>query len=100
MKDIVIVAPSFEENRGGSIALHVLAHELVIRNLNVLLYPMSPSPDGTFKRLNEAIPIAEPNSDFSNAIGIYPEVINRNPLRFKIVIRWLLHRSQGSILVQ
>lgn len=94
MKAIVIVAPSFEENRGGAIALHVLAHELVTRNLNVVLYPMSPSPDGTFKRFNEAIPIAEPHSDFSNAIGIYPEVIDRNPLRFKTVIRWLLHRPK------
>lgn len=112
----IVVAPSYDENDGGSIVLHQLCHELNIQGEHARLWPMERlrprkrSVSARFKtlvgrrkggdwsdvhyRCNGALrtPLAGYNDVGPEDIVVYPEVIAGNPLRATTVVRWLLHR--------
>lgn len=110
----IVYAPGFDENSGGSIALHRLCDVLNRLGQRARLWPwerpvLSPRPTWKdrvpfyrrkprswepprFKRLDHlATPIADVD-DLRDAIVIYPEVTDGNPLQANRVVRWLLHR--------
>lgn len=110
---IIVYAESFDENSGGSIALHRLCDLLNREGAQARLWPwIKPvcdpwRPLHSLKRFHKYhrwqarnvyrtfpgfdTPLAC-SDDLKDAIVVYPEVIDGNPLRAKRVIRWLLHR--------
>lgn len=118
MKKFIIYAPPYDENSGGSIALHKLCHLLNIFGREAFIYPylssfeMNVSNISNFNKLklqiinqiksaenfitniNFTTPVIFPNpDDFASdeMIVIYPEITEGNPLKAKNVVRWLLH---------
>lgn len=118
MKQFIIYAPPYDENSGGSIALHKLCHLLNKSGREALIYPLLPTFEvnvgniddfAKFKAqiINQIVasenfttnthfttPVILPNAgDFASedVIVIYPEITQGNPLKAKNIIRWLLH---------
>ncbi len=110
----IIYATSFDENSGGSIALHRLCDMLNRLGHRARIWawtrpiesppltwrdrlpfyrrkPRSWEPPRfqTLDRLDTPLATA---ADLDDAIVIYPEVIDGNPLQAGRVVRWLLHR--------
>jgi hypothetical protein len=122
-RPIIVYANSFNENSGGVIVLHLLVHRLRAIGVDAYLMPYAASPyarrwgrvarrigfgpltTATFfvnatlarrsYRVSENLdtPIATPRH-VEDAIVVYPESIDGNPLRARRVVRWLLHRPQ------
>lgn len=117
-KKFIIFAPDYDENVGGVIALHRLCHLLNIEGENAFLWPFCKPrwryPElikTTFRFLYRLItkraniynqenykvfadfitPIAK-YSYLKNAIVIYPEIVNGNPLFSKNIVRWFLYK--------
>lgn len=101
----VIYAPSYNEDSGGIIVLHKLCHLLNEMGQRCFFWP---NPHGTkvttFKRaravlrrkpfhtlVNHIAPLAKKH-DLEEAIVIYPETDDGNPLNSSRVVRWLLHK--------
>jgi hypothetical protein len=127
MKPIVVYCPSFDENSGGAIVLHVLVDKL--RKLGVPAYVVpylfqfvpyqgifSKTPSFLRIRLITKLiyffrfmqykskmafklssdlntPLAKAEI-IKNAIIVYPESVNGNPLGGTQIVRWLLHKPQ------
>lgn len=113
----IIYAPAYDEDSGGTIALHRLCHLINACGGEAYLYPFVPSFDlhlyntaqiGHYAkaiyeatnlanyRINDTFntPVLPPKETFipgNDCIVIYPEVTLGNPLRAKNVVRWLLH---------
>ncbi|MDT4291371.1 hypothetical protein RO575_17535 [Methylomonas sp. MO1] len=108
----IIYSPEFNENIGGSIALHRLCHFLNLEGETALIWPFDkpewiyPQPIKSICALwhslkygrleykisrNLITPIAN-YSDLKDAIIIYPEIIGGNPLFAKKIVRWFLHK--------
>jgi hypothetical protein len=108
----IIYVPSFDENIGGNIALHRLCDLLNRQGETARLWPYIPrvNPGGPLKSAVRTLfnwrdspldgyrtcegfqtPIAD-SDDLKDAIVVYPEIVNGNPLRAKHVVRWLLHK--------
>lgn len=109
----LVYSPQFDDSSGGAIALHRLCHLLRGLGVEALLWPAGkPSPlrrrganywfraryydllrykNGPYET-NESFltPIATP-ADLTDAIAIYPETIDGNPLGVRRSVRWLLH---------
>jgi hypothetical protein len=112
-RKFVIFAGSFNQDIGGVVALHKLCDMLRREGHDAYLWPETlpkfelTSPFKTGRRLwryhrrkqaalyktwpGLQTPIAH-QSDLREAIVVYPEVIDGNPLRAKHVVRWLLHK--------
>jgi hypothetical protein len=108
----IIWAPSFDDSSGGVIALHMLCRRLNEIGEHALIWepgrPAVTSPlelkewlkavryeVGRTKRLYRRGPFSNPvakRSDLKDAIVIYPEIVEGNPLGVEKVVRWLLHR--------
>lgn len=106
-QNYIVVAPSFNENSGGAIFLHNLAHELNGRGERALLWPM-----GSMRKLNRYrsffrwfvkrkrmktspdldTPVARWSDLTPDSIVIYAEIIMGNPLGARNVVRWLLYK--------
>lgn len=114
-RTFIIYACSFDENVGGVIVLHrlcdLLNHEkqraLIWPATEVVLNPWRPiytlhrlrmswrwhRKHGQFKTFGAFdTPLATKADLNDDAVVIYPEVVDHNPLRAKNVVRWLLHR--------
>lgn len=106
----IIYAYSFDINSGGIIVLHQLCHLLNQQGHNAKLWmhkkPISDLKTpllSLFKWLKFITrkqfktyphfytPIAK-TSDLKDAIIIYPEIVDGNPLNASKVVRWLLHK--------
>jgi hypothetical protein len=107
----IVWAPPFDEDSGGSIALHLLCHRLNGIGHQALLWP----GDRPLVRLGDGAGrlwwgvrralsgktgryqspfsnrVARP-SDLADAITVYPEIVSGNPLGSGHVVRWFLNR--------
>jgi hypothetical protein len=108
----VIWAFPFDDTSGGGIALHLLCHRLnEMGHKAEIFVPSQAALFGKFsfkeaaadiwrrangrKRKPAASPFNTPiarRGDAADAIVVYPEVVEGNPLRSNKVVRWLLHR--------
>lgn len=110
----IIYSHRYDINSGGLIVLHFLCHLLNNLGYEAYLWPSyrpifnSKRPIkslGQFvkyyrKELHRSFivnknwntPIAKRGQELENAIVIYPEVVDGNPLNAKDVVRWLLHK--------
>lgn len=106
----IIYAYSFNVNSGGTIVLHQLCHLLNEQGYEAFLWPHK-KPIFDFKKPFSSLynqyrflirkkfkthkqfntPIAE-EKDLKDAIIIYPEIVNGNPLNASKAVRWLLHK--------
>lgn len=107
-KDItyIVYAPSYDENSGGTIFLHELAHALNRLGERALLWPMAPIfRPGLRDRVRNRLcpPPYRRNPDLDTplatradlgprAVVVYPELVPGNPLRARNVVRWLLYK--------
>lgn len=107
---IFIYTPSYDPNNGGAIALHRLCHLINSKTIhNAYIVPIGYPLKGwkkfrrclkgeLFKPRNFIInnkwntPIWGKINFPSNAVAIYPEIVDKNPLGVQNVVRWLLHQ--------
>lgn len=109
--NFVVVAPDYDENKGGSLVLHKLCHLLNQSGHSAFIFPyVSDTGKGfnqnvlMFKRwVKRHFITFKTNAAFntplikcrykipSDSIVIYPEIVNGNPLRADNVVRWFLH---------
>lgn len=112
----IIFAPTYDENIGGVILLHKLCHLLNIKGIKSFIFPFfSPSQeylDNESINLNYLQNILKSHSDkiITNPLFntpllkdveqlkdldswavVYPEIVAKNPMKAKNVIRWFLH---------
>lgn len=108
----IIWALSFDDTSGGSISLHLLCRRLNELGEQALIWePGRPALTnrldlrewlmafryeiGRTKRLYQRGPFNNPvakRSDLKDAIVVYPEIVDGDPLGVGKVVRWLLHR--------
>ena len=108
---IIVVAPSYDQNSGGSVCMHELAWTLKLLGIEVYIASMiSTSPNcliSIYQRIKSIFFKARTKKESTvdvisywnalkhskeDAIYIYPEVVLGNPYRAKKIVRWLLHR--------
>ena len=80
-----ILAPAYTEKSAGVKALHMLCHALNEAGETAGIVPMD--MPGTNPALNT--PLITALDD--NAIAVYPEIVEGDPLGYKNVVRWLLY---------
>lgn len=109
-RQIIVYTPSFDQEKGGVVVLHYLVDRL--RSLNIDAYAMRVQkkyPDNLpifLKKLKHwnyhvrkkfkthpgmNVPVLKTKIN-NEAVIIYPEVVDGNPLGAKHVVRWLLHK--------
>lgn len=120
MNTFLIYAPTYDDNKGGSLVLHRLCHlinELTQHSAYIVpfRYPIKQThrrirkfftntlfkPTGYKTNVYWNTPIWSKFSFPRNAIAIYPEITEGNPLEVKNIVRWLLHQPgfhTGNIL--
>lgn len=118
MKKFIIYAPPYDENSGGSIALHKICHLLNSSGREAFIYPYLPTFEICVSNINNIdyyrnqiysninssynfvtnknfiTPVIFPNAEdvaSEDMIVIYPEITAGNPLKAKNVVRWMLH---------
>lgn len=115
LRKFIIFTPSYDEKVGGAMALHQLALLLAQAGREVRLWPLEkPMGAGWFawrpwlwhlrdlvRRVlyNDGFQVAPAARmrlarrwEIKNAIVVYPEVIEGNPLQASRVVRWFLHK--------
>lgn len=113
-RPFVIYTGGFDENVGGLIALHRLCDQLNRQGEKAYLWPFS-RPIFDRNRLGRSIrtqikyryhlwrkpyltcegfqtPLAGIDDILADAVVVYPEIVDGNPLRAARVVRWLLHK--------
>jgi len=112
-RPFIIFADSFNENIGGLVAAHRLCHLLNESGATAFMWPhrkplfdpRSPVASGRllYRWYRHAMqwPYVTPKGSrapvatvarLRDAIVVYPEIVNGNPLRSRRVVRWLLHK--------
>lgn len=116
IEKFIIFAPSYDENIGGVILLHKLCHLLNENKIESFLFPFfSPSEkyleektidfdylQNILENFSASIitnagfnsPILEsiePLRNLDSWVAIYPEIVEKNPMKAKNVLRWFLH---------
>lgn len=100
----IIYAPSYDENKGGVIALHKLCDRINRQGNQAHLWPM-PLALSRFEKFQDFLslrkfatspqlitPIATTDQMEPNSIVVYPEITSGNPLGAKNIVRWLLFK--------
>lgn len=102
----IVSAPSYDENNGGAIFLHLLVHSLnrLGETAHVWAQP-DIYPPGRRERLRRLVfppafrtapdldtPVFEGRQAPGDAVVVYPEVTRGNPLRAAHVVRWILYK--------
>jgi len=102
--NIFIYAYSYDENSGGSIALHRLCHLInEVTNYRAYLVPhrkfgLRQDIKKIFKNTKIDVhpdwntPVWQKIFFPKKSVVIYPEIVDDNPLKMKHVVRWLLHQ--------
>lgn len=111
-RNFIIWAPDYDEQRGGALVLHYLCHLINTIGRNACIWHKNEPPPTSFIRapysrlkaawlrrnMNPYItspwlmtPLAT-ISDLHDAIVVYPEVTDGNPLRARAIVRWFLHK--------
>ncbi len=83
----VIYSSSYDENIGGVISLHKLCHKLNSLGEEAYIFPA----ERPFKTNPKYISPVIGEID-NEAIVVYPEIVNGNPLGAKNVVRWFLNK--------
>ena len=117
MKKYIVYSPKYSERDGGAIVLHKLCELLNQNQQKAYIWPMGRSASfdisayigyGYIKLKNivkafmygrakpEVINPVATKQDLVDAIVIYPEIVNGNPLNAKHVVRWFLNKP-GAI---
>jgi hypothetical protein len=105
-KNYIIYTFPWDDNNGGVIFMHNLAHELNQMGEKAFLWSASPIyKQGLYQRLRNWVksepmhvnpllntPLARSSDLSSDSIVVYPEVVLGNPLNAKNVVRWLLYK--------
>lgn len=115
MHKFIIFTPSYDERGGGSIALHQLASLLQEAGREARLWPAGKPVargEGVWPALKwhlkdwikrvffkegfrfapgGSVRLAR-GSEIDDAVVVYPEVVEGNPLQARRVVRWLLHK--------
>ncbi len=108
----VIMAPRYRDDSGGIMFLHGLANELVRIGERAVLWPTRWKPQSfmmdvarhlarrsTYRMMpNTAATLARSGDLVRDAIIVYPEIVNGNPLNAERVVRWLMYppRLRGT----
>jgi hypothetical protein len=115
MQKFIIFTPSYDEKVGGAMALHQLAALLAEAGREVRLWPLEKPWDGrwlawrpflwhirdlmrraffsdSFQVAPGALMRLARHREIKDAIVVYPEVIEGNPLQASRVVRWFLHK--------
>jgi hypothetical protein len=103
----IVNAPTYDENRGGTIFLHELVNALNERGERAALWPIHNVYDvGMRRKIKNFFGIDKPEFRTSPALDtpmatradlapssvvVYPEIVRGNPLGAKHVARWLLY---------
>jgi hypothetical protein len=117
----IIITPSFNENVGGVIALHLLCHRLNVNGIKAFIFDINQPifkdsfffinwwrkkkyhrkrAKGFFKHNSEweTPEISKiSNIDKQEFIFIYPEIIQGNPLKAKKIVRWFLYNPRYDV---
>ncbi|MEM9044613.1 MAG: hypothetical protein AAGC81_07940 [Pseudomonadota bacterium] len=102
----VIYAPSYDEDNGGAIFLHLLAETLIDLGEDAVLYQMEPIYElGRLLKLwNAVIPprfdrlpgarakVVTRKELTPDSIVVYPEIVPGNPLGLRNIARWLMYK--------
>ncbi len=102
----IISAPPYDENNGGAIFQHRLVDTLNRMGETAYLWPQPPiyrrsrrerlkevfrpAPYRTAPGLNT--PVFRGTRAPDDAVAVYPEVVIRNPLQAKNIVRWILYK--------
>lgn len=85
----IIYTYNFDINVGGILVLYQLCHLLNELNENAFVWIEGGPPHVLYEQFNTPIASVQ---DLEDAIVIYPEIVDGNPLGAVNVVRWLLHR--------
>lgn len=100
----IICAPSYDENNGGAIFLHQLGKTLISFGETAEMWPMPPlvpkgkrqkiaglfQPKPEYKTLD--VPVFKGKTAPDDAVIVYPELVLRNPLNARNIVRWILYK--------
>jgi O-antigen biosynthesis protein len=86
MRPYVIVAPGYNHKSWGVRTLHLLCHLMNDMGVPAFMHLNHPITNPAWRT-----PTATPDH-IRDGIVIYPEIVERNPLRSRRVVRWLLSR--------
>lgn len=108
---VFIYAPSYDSNSGGSIVLHRLCHIInTTQEASAYIIPFGYPQKTIFKKVRATLkgtllkpknyltnknwntPIWDKTTIPKDAVAIYPEIIDNNPLKVNYIVRWLLHQ--------
>eukprot|EP01037_Dinobryon_pediforme_P017965 gene17965-18200_t len=115
---VIINCPPFDEQSGGCMVLHYLAHRLRTKGVQAYVFPLLEEPiDGSSvwlrhrqrsdilkKYQSGEIPFKfhpalytpmAPLSAFLRGIVLYPEIVSGDPLAMRRVARWILFTPRG-----
>lgn len=105
-RNYIIYTFPWDENIGGAIFMHHLAHELNRLGERAFLWKAAPvyrpawrqrlwnwlRPERLLTNPLLDTPIAGPQDLSEDSIVIYPELVQGNPLKARHVVRWLLYK--------
>ena len=115
---VIINCPPFDEQSGGCIVLHYLAHRLRRKGVRAYVFPLLEEPINGQTRWRRArqrtdilrkyqsgeltykvhpaldTPLA-PVSAFYRGIVLYPEIVSGDPLAMRRIARWILFTPRG-----
>lgn len=117
-RPVIVACPPFDDQSGGNIVLHYLAHRLRGMGVQAYVFPLINEASADMPRLlrkfHRALTMGKyiwgylpfkthpaldtplpPLSALLRGIVVYPEIVSGNPLGFARVVRWILYTPRG-----